>query len=598
MKYTDKLGLPIWNKPETDVFDIEQFNEGMQAVDDTIIHILNQINDLAIGDTKVDLNEYVKEEVLKEYDKRIANKADKEEVETINSQMDNIVVQIEDAVKIGSKTITVVGEKIINRSKKLILNGISDLDIDFAFTKLLLPENNNFYGLELINCKNIKIKNLYIKETNVNKNNLSKMQGINIDNSSNIVLENGRLYGTRGLYVRGATGLNKNITIKDCSIEYAGEFGIVTNNVDTVIIDNCITCYSWFDCIKVNNNSKNVTINNCTSNYNGRSRRDLNDSSLNGNGIDTYSGGSRLIINNIRANNNSGAGIYMKTGTDNTEESPTDKTEISNIFAENNDGYAIDFSRTVADSATSEPYFEYASINNLFSQNNKGGIYIRGNYININNVKSLSNSEHSINIANGNYININNLISKGNILNAIFISKGEYINASNIQSYSDKQCIQVVCDNVDNVIFSSIIGKDFTGSEKGVLQLTNPINKNILIKDAIIFNSYTNQYGSSGSTFIIDGITYVKKSTLENRGSLEKVNKTFKAIRGVKADGIQTTFNFAHNLGDNPTFAFAIPNKANSTGEYFVTTDSKNVIVTYKTPPSAQTLSLYIYAEL
>ena len=82
MKYTDKLGLPIWNKPETDVFDIEQFNEGMQAIDDIIIKMVNQINDLAIGDTKVDLNEYVKEEVLKKYDKRI---------ETINSQLDNKV---------------------------------------------------------------------------------------------------------------------------------------------------------------------------------------------------------------------------------------------------------------------------------------------------------------------------------------------------------------------------------------------------------------------------------------------------------------------------------------------------------------------------
>lgn len=67
MKYTDKLGLPIWNKPETDVFDIEQFNEGMQAIDDIVINILNQIDDLVIGDTQIDLNGYVKEEVLKEY---------------------------------------------------------------------------------------------------------------------------------------------------------------------------------------------------------------------------------------------------------------------------------------------------------------------------------------------------------------------------------------------------------------------------------------------------------------------------------------------------------------------------------------------------
>lgn len=70
MKYTDKLGLPIWNKPETDVFDIEQFNEGMQAIDDIVIDILNKINDLVIGDTQIDLNGYVKEEALKEYAKR------------------------------------------------------------------------------------------------------------------------------------------------------------------------------------------------------------------------------------------------------------------------------------------------------------------------------------------------------------------------------------------------------------------------------------------------------------------------------------------------------------------------------------------------
>ena len=70
MKYTDKLGLPIWNKPETDVFDIELFNEGMQAIDDIVIDILKKINDLVIGDTQIDLNGYVKEEALKEYAKK------------------------------------------------------------------------------------------------------------------------------------------------------------------------------------------------------------------------------------------------------------------------------------------------------------------------------------------------------------------------------------------------------------------------------------------------------------------------------------------------------------------------------------------------
>ena len=88
MKFTDKLGLPIWNNPETDVFNIEHFNKGMKAIDNIIVNILNQINDLVIGDTKIDLNGYVKEEVLKELKKKVANKADKEEIEKISSQLD------------------------------------------------------------------------------------------------------------------------------------------------------------------------------------------------------------------------------------------------------------------------------------------------------------------------------------------------------------------------------------------------------------------------------------------------------------------------------------------------------------------------------
>ena len=62
MKFTDKLGLPIWNEPETDVFNIEHFNKGMKAIDDIVVNISSQL------ETKV-------------------NKSD---IETINSQLDTI----------------------------------------------------------------------------------------------------------------------------------------------------------------------------------------------------------------------------------------------------------------------------------------------------------------------------------------------------------------------------------------------------------------------------------------------------------------------------------------------------------------------------
>ena len=50
MKYTDKLGLPIWDEPETDLFDIEEFNKGNQAIDDIVIDILKQIDGGSGGD--------------------------------------------------------------------------------------------------------------------------------------------------------------------------------------------------------------------------------------------------------------------------------------------------------------------------------------------------------------------------------------------------------------------------------------------------------------------------------------------------------------------------------------------------------------------
>ena len=50
MKYTDKLGLPIWDEPETDVFDIGEFNKGNQAIDDIVIDILKQIDGGSGGD--------------------------------------------------------------------------------------------------------------------------------------------------------------------------------------------------------------------------------------------------------------------------------------------------------------------------------------------------------------------------------------------------------------------------------------------------------------------------------------------------------------------------------------------------------------------
>ena len=155
MKYTDKLGLPIWNKPETDVFDIEQFNEGMQAIDDIVINILNQINDLAIGDTKVDLNEYVKEEALE--------RVIKEKVKTINSQLDTI----------ENRTVTDRNRQFntIRRSKLYKTFNIYNYPIDFNFNNNDIPIDvlsdgyNYLTSFDVSNYKNNSAKTVYLSTT-------------------------------------------------------------------------------------------------------------------------------------------------------------------------------------------------------------------------------------------------------------------------------------------------------------------------------------------------------------------------------------------------------------------------------------------------
>ena len=46
MKYTDKLGLPIWDDPVNDTFDIGEFNKGNQVVDDNITNLIDRITNL------------------------------------------------------------------------------------------------------------------------------------------------------------------------------------------------------------------------------------------------------------------------------------------------------------------------------------------------------------------------------------------------------------------------------------------------------------------------------------------------------------------------------------------------------------------------
>ena len=158
MKYTDKLCLPIWNKPETDVFDIEQFNEGMQTIDDTIIHILNQINDLVIGDKEIDLNGYIKEKVFKELEKKVANKADKNEIKNlIDNKMDKNTIDI--SVTQINKNLGKLDETYMSESLLAKMTGKGTFGT--------VPEDKSITNIKLAS-KSIKANNTdFIKTKNI-----------------------------------------------------------------------------------------------------------------------------------------------------------------------------------------------------------------------------------------------------------------------------------------------------------------------------------------------------------------------------------------------------------------------------------------------
>ena len=125
MKYTNKLGLPIWDNPETDVFDIGEFNKGNQVVDDIVTNLTERITNLensgggtgdssggGTGLTEEQANNIEKipsiESTVISNSQAIANKADKEEVEAISSQLDT---------KANKSDIETINEQLDNLEK-------------------------------------------------------------------------------------------------------------------------------------------------------------------------------------------------------------------------------------------------------------------------------------------------------------------------------------------------------------------------------------------------------------------------------------------------------------------------------------------------
>ena len=247
MKYTNKLGLPIWDNPETDVFDIGEFNKGNKIVDDIVIDILKQ------------------------------NQTIKEEVETINSQMDKIekkidYLYVEDfgAKGDGLTDDTLFFQNAIDycssnniqlylKSKKYLVNSTlqlkSNLYIEGTFeSEIYMPSStiikDIFSHSQTIRIKNLTIKNIKLSSVNDKKDTadygvLSNIQGIVLNNCENILFQN----------------IETNSLTTSFKIVNSNNNGDFTDYNENVIIDNFKCFNNGTSCYITSTN--NLTLNNC-----------------------------------------------------------------------------------------------------------------------------------------------------------------------------------------------------------------------------------------------------------------------------------------------------------------------------------------------
>ena len=281
MKYTDKLGLPIWDNPETDVFDIGEFNKGNQVVDD----------------------------IVKEYDKRI---------ETINSQLDNIEINIlnfSNYVKEDDWTIA-FEEAFRNAPCKVHVPkgeyNIKYIEIpsnctltgDFGATIFNVIQDGNYRNIitnsDYINGnENIIIKDIILNCNSVNVSTLNAIgSGITFANVKNCICENVKVtnpslhcfdvmadrpyqllnesYDNNEYYNENKR--SKNIRFINCEGYGASDDTFTTHYSDYVYFENCRAYENYYNGegsenrngFEIDDGSKNIFINNCYTERNAR----------------------------------------------------------------------------------------------------------------------------------------------------------------------------------------------------------------------------------------------------------------------------------------------------------------------------------------
>ena len=240
MKYTNKLGLPIWDNPETDVFDIGEFNKGNQIVDD-IIETINSQLDANTNKTNLIINVkdfgVLGDGVVNDTNALIKAFEFAQKNETISKTI------------IFPKGVYLVnGESISNKSEYGRLRVPSNTIIDLCGSEIKMIKNNstNSSIFRIINKENIEIKNGTFHGDFDNGNYVlgEWSFGVSVQDSKNIIVKDSSFYNFRGdgiyfSYVGTTENANDNILIKNCLVDTVHRNGISITRGKNVIIDGC-----------------------------------------------------------------------------------------------------------------------------------------------------------------------------------------------------------------------------------------------------------------------------------------------------------------------------------------------------------------------
>lgn len=185
-----------------------------------------------------------------------------------------------------------------------------------------------------------------------------------------------------------------NVTIQNVEVERF-RFGVRVDDSDGVLIEHCELHHNRHDGIKLAKMAENIHIRHCNCHNNGQDWPNFA-----GDGIDTYAGGMRVLVEHCNLSDNKGNGITVKTDSSSRDEPevygiPTDTT-VRHCTCNNNYGSGLSAYAWPEDDDTI-PLYEDATFEDCESSNNGWyGIYLHADDVTATNIVTSGNARGGV----------------------------------------------------------------------------------------------------------------------------------------------------------------------------------------------------------